>query len=174
MCLASLGYSHAHDHPHVEAAANMIDVEVRGNTDYFSTLYVGSHFDENHMVYDTMSDWTIVVGNHARGSSFPGNYDENESETAKKVTRNLEGSNRALTASVDLGTVDFMGRVYKETMCLKQLRGDRTKETGTFCLDDQEFLLATSMIGRFDANGIVGLAPTGGIKSIVEQLKHSG
>ena len=29
------------NHPTVSAAANMIDIEVRSNTDYFGALYIG-------------------------------------------------------------------------------------------------------------------------------------
>ena len=46
-------------------AANMVDVQIRGNTDYFGPLFIGDDYRENHMIYDTMSEWTIVVGNGA-------------------------------------------------------------------------------------------------------------
>jgi hypothetical protein len=52
-------------------------------------------------------------------------------------------------------------------MCLKQHRNQRTEETGMYCLKDQQFLLATSVIGEFEANGVVGLAPSCGDESIV-------
>lgn len=69
--------------PRVGIAANMIDIEVRGNSDYFGPLYIGDDYRENHMIYDTMSEWTIVVGDNTKGSDFPGNYDEKQSTTAK-------------------------------------------------------------------------------------------
>ena len=72
-----------HHHPVVQAAANTIDIDNRGNVDYFGPLYIGDDYKENHMIYDTMSDWTIIVGDNAKGSSFPGNYDESASTTAK-------------------------------------------------------------------------------------------
>lgn len=56
-------------------------------------------------------------------------------------------------------------------MCLKQNRNSRTDETGEFCVNDMEFLLAHSVMGGFEANGVVGLAPSGGDNSIIEQLK---
>ena len=67
----------------VQANANTIDIDNRGNVDYFGPLYIGDDYKENHMIYDTMSDWTILVGDNSKGSSFPGNYDETASTTAK-------------------------------------------------------------------------------------------
>lgn len=49
-------------HPRVYADNNYIDIEVRENNDYFGPIYMGSDFSENHLIYDTMSDWTIVIG----------------------------------------------------------------------------------------------------------------
>jgi len=52
-------------------------------------------------------------------------------------------------------------------MCLKQARNDRTDDTGSFCVGEMEFLVAESLIGDFEANGVLGLAPTGGKMSII-------
>lgn len=41
-------------------------------------------------------------------------------------------------------------------------------------MKDQEFLLADSIIGDFDANGVVGLAPTGSSLSLIKSLKDQG
>jgi hypothetical protein len=49
-------------HPRVLADNNYIDIEVRENNDYNGPIYMGSDFSENHLIYDTMSDWTIVMG----------------------------------------------------------------------------------------------------------------
>jgi hypothetical protein len=63
--LATMVYCVNHKHPLVQADNNYIDIEVRENNDYFGPIYVGSQFSENHLIYDTMSDWTIIIGNDA-------------------------------------------------------------------------------------------------------------
>jgi hypothetical protein len=111
-----------HNHPKVQMAANMVDLQVRGNTDYFGPLYIGDDYRENHMIYDTMSDWTIIIGDNAKGSNFPGNYNEKESTTAKPFMFKYGNDTLVQTQSVNLGSVDFNGEKYKEQMCLKQHR----------------------------------------------------
>ena len=64
----------ANEHPKVEAPFNLIDMEVSGNADYTGPLYIGSKYPENRVVYDTMSDWTVIIGDTATGASHPGNY----------------------------------------------------------------------------------------------------
>jgi hypothetical protein len=72
-------------HPRVEAAANTIDLDIRNNADYNGPLYVGEGFKENHLIYDTMSEWTVVMNDGASGSEFPTNYDAIVSITAKPM-----------------------------------------------------------------------------------------
>lgn len=50
-------------HPNVTALANTIEFDVRSNTEYFGPLYIGSEQLHNKVVYDTMSDWTVIVSN---------------------------------------------------------------------------------------------------------------
>ena len=50
----------------IKAATNgIIDIDVRGHTDYYGPLLVGSNYQMNHMVYDTMSDWTVIIDDQA-------------------------------------------------------------------------------------------------------------
>ena len=61
-----LSLSHAVTiHPMVTADNNVIDIEVRGTTDYFGPLFVGQDYTENYMIYDTMSEWTVVINKDA-------------------------------------------------------------------------------------------------------------
>ena len=64
---------------------NFIDIEVRENNDYFGPIYIGSEFSENHLIYDTMSDWTIIVSNEAEEAEQPANYDPTTSNTTLEV-----------------------------------------------------------------------------------------
>lgn len=60
--------SKTHSHPKVEAANNFVTMDLRNNIDYTGPIYVGSEFRENHLVYDTMSEWTVILGENARGN----------------------------------------------------------------------------------------------------------
>lgn len=115
-------------------------MEVRGNTDYFGSLYIGDDYRENRMVYDTMSDYTIVVSDQAEGTSIPGNYAVDQSTTASQIqyesSRGDTTELRSTTDSVNLGSVIFNGLRYKDQVCIKQQRGARTTESGTFCIKD--------------------------------------
>ena len=46
----------------VHAASNsVVEIDVRGTTDYYGPLMAGSEMLMNHMIYDTMSDWTVIL-----------------------------------------------------------------------------------------------------------------
>lgn len=47
-------------HPLVQAQANFVNLELRGNNDYHGPLYIGSEYIETSMIYDTGSQWVIV------------------------------------------------------------------------------------------------------------------
>ena len=47
--------SNSHPHPVVQGAGNLVNLEVRGNNDYFGPLFVGSFYREERMIYDTAS-----------------------------------------------------------------------------------------------------------------------
>ena len=42
-------------HPKVQANANRVKLEVRGNNAYYGHLYVGENYEENRIIFDTMS-----------------------------------------------------------------------------------------------------------------------
>ena len=62
----------------VQANANTINLEVRGDTDYYGHLYVGSEYVEASMIFDTTSPWTIVNTDEA-DSDLPSSFDLSES-----------------------------------------------------------------------------------------------
>lgn len=74
-------HSHSH-HPKVEARGNSVTLEVRGNHDYYGHLYVGKKYDENRMIFDTMSHWTTVNDEQAVGVDGINYYKVSDSETA--------------------------------------------------------------------------------------------
>lgn len=78
------------------------------------------------------------------------------------------------TASVNLGSMHFSGNKFREYMCLQQIKTNRKYSTGRFCVSDFEFILATSIIGKVEANGVLGLGPNGGENSFVQSLKMHG
>ena len=43
------------------AKSGIIEIDVRGTNDYYGPLYAGSEYSLNHMIYDTMSDWTVLI-----------------------------------------------------------------------------------------------------------------
>lgn len=71
------------------------------------------------------------------------------------------------------GDVKLTGMKYEETMCLMQVEHEklRTIETGRLCVKNQTFLAVERIDGNFNANGILGLAPVDGPRSIVGQMK---
>lgn len=61
-----------------------------------------------------MSDWTIVVGDNAMGSNFPGNYNEKASTTAKPLTYLYNNETMAQTESINMGSIDFIADKFKD------------------------------------------------------------
>ena len=102
---------------------------------------------------------------------MPGNYDSLLSDTSKAV---LNHKGEIATKTVDLGSVIFSGEKYYDKMCLSQKQNDRTDLSGHFCVLAQEFILAKSMVGGIDANGVLGLAPSLSNNSYVGSLKREG
>ena len=48
-------------HPIVQADANVVNIESMGNNDYHGVVYVGSNYEWAPIIFDTMSDWTIIL-----------------------------------------------------------------------------------------------------------------
>ena len=43
------------------AEKNTVDIDVWGNNDYFGSIYTGSEYEKNYVIFDTMSDWTVIM-----------------------------------------------------------------------------------------------------------------
>ena len=67
--------------PVVGAAYHVINLEARGETDYYGHLYVGSGYAESSMIFDTTSVFTIVNTDEV-DSDLPSSYVISESTTA--------------------------------------------------------------------------------------------
>ena len=64
-------------------------------------------------------------------------------------------------------------------MCLHQVKptAERTENTGRMCVSDQDFLAVESIKNidernKFQANGVLGLAPSDDMKSIIKTMKE--
>ena len=113
-------YEH-HDwsHPKVLANRNFIKLDLRNEVEYSSAIFIGSQFSMNHLLIDTMSEWTIVIGNSDKVSMS--NYDADLSYTKKDVmtkARTNDDEEIPETKISNLGSVIFNGEVKKEYMCL--------------------------------------------------------
>jgi hypothetical protein len=109
------------------------------------------------MIYDTASQW-VVVNNENIGAELISNYDVKESTTAvAKYTDSSE--NTPMLVDLDYGTVDFEGIVYTDNMCLYQTRNTRTLTSGRMCVRNMPFVSVSKIIGEFEYNGVIGLAP---------------
>ena len=62
-------YESAH-HPIVQADAYKVNIESLGNTDYHGQVYIGSQYEEAPIIFDTMSDWTIVMDSGASNAEM--------------------------------------------------------------------------------------------------------
>ena len=120
------------------ASSNKVTLDERNNVDFNGPLYIGSEFRENHVIFDTMSDWTIILDDHANGGSFPSNYDQEKSTTSKKVLAKHQDSDTPshAQATLDIGSVIFSGPIMKEYMCLQQQRNERSFSSGRLCVTD--------------------------------------
>ena len=55
-------------------------------------------------------------------------------------------------------------------MCLYQTSNDRTDSSGIMCVSDMQFISVENIIGDFNSNGIIGLAPNNHERSYINQL----
>jgi len=54
-------------HPEVQASANYIKLVARGSTDYLGQIYTGENYEESYVIFDTTSDWSIIMDSNADG-----------------------------------------------------------------------------------------------------------
>ena len=85
--------------------------------DYYGNVYTGAGFVENVMIFDTMSQYTVLNTEETNGSLQPSYYEPFRSVTARQVKsgKNQEDSFKSLDFGENL---QFQGYVYKDDMCL--------------------------------------------------------
>lgn len=94
----------------------MIYLELRGDSDYYGTVYTGTGFIENVMVFNTMSQYTVLNTFNTNGKILPSEYEPFKSDTAKEF---LSGSNQEqVFKALDFGPVQFQGYLFQDDMCL--------------------------------------------------------
>ena len=74
-----------HQHPKVKSAGNYITLEVRNNNDYYGPLFIGSHYREERVLYDTASSLVAVNDMKAKNAEIISNYDISESTKATPI-----------------------------------------------------------------------------------------
>ena len=156
----------------VTASADTIELDNRSNNDYFGPIYVGEYWRKQEVIYDTMADWTILVGEYTEGDkAIPSNYDNVISNSSKPVYKDEATRTRDVKV-INMGSYWANGKEYEERMCLQQEGSD---ETGRFCVNDFNYILADSINGNLMANGVLGLAPTTHFdQSFIWHLKRAG
>jgi hypothetical protein len=97
------------------------------------------------------------------------NYDVSESLSATPQYLD-DAKTQPDIIDLDFGSVSFQGQKYTDNMCLVQTRNERTDNSGTLCVRNMPFVSVSGIIGDFNANGIVGLAPHMHERSFINQL----
>ena len=70
-----------------------------------------------------------------------------------------------------LGSVNLVADRYTDKMCLTQTRNNREDGTGKLCVNKTfKFGVVKNIMGDFEANGIIGLAPSESSQSYVNAL----
>lgn len=152
------------------APANIVDIDhLKYPQMYIGSTYIGSKFRQWHIVFDTLSDWTLINGL----------YDVKTSTTHRQEFTDATKTNPA-RATVHLED-KYDGNVYNETMCLKQdafyQGGERTLNSGRLCVTDYPFVLADNREIHLDGTsigGVLGLSPARSNHNYVLKLKEQG
>lgn len=105
--------------------AGSVDLDVRGNVNYYGPLYIGSEYKETRMIYDTTSHWVVVEAQNTPNAMITA-YDVDSSRTAQPQFIDRERGQYE-DVSLGFGSVDFSGYKYTENMCLYQPRNDRSQ-----------------------------------------------
>jgi len=62
----------------------VINLQDWGDHEYYGPLFIGQAYDENQVIYDTMSQWTTINTINTIGAGQMNMYDLDASETAIK------------------------------------------------------------------------------------------
>eukprot|EP00356_Strombidium_inclinatum_P015458 CAMPEP_0170491868 /NCGR_PEP_ID=MMETSP0208-20121228/11299_1 /TAXON_ID=197538 /ORGANISM="Strombidium inclinatum, Strain S3" /LENGTH=151 /DNA_ID=CAMNT_0010767513 /DNA_START=237 /DNA_END=692 /DNA_ORIENTATION=+ len=134
-----------------------------------------------------MTSVTTVDTTDTFNATFHSNYSMSTSTTKvpkMQFRQNSDGVKipEQLVANVYLGQKSFYGHLYTEQMCLVKDTSnneteDMTLETGGLCTSKQDVVMVYDIMqdeeDPFEANGIVGLAPSAGVRSIINTLYNT-
>lgn len=141
---------------------------------------MGSTFVETDVIYDTMSPMTTMNRKKCDGALLNSSYDFDTTSTESPVRYTTYENDQPIQKKksgifkYNGDTTSMQGDYYTDQMCLWQVDDPdkRTFESGKLCVKTQEFL-AVDMIypeKTFSENGVLGLAPTETMKSIVKTM----
>lgn len=122
-----------------------------------------------------MSKYTVVVNDDASNQGMLGNYRYQDSNTSHEIMASGGNNYDPIITQYNLGSYEFIGKELKDQMCLYQIRDNRTMDSGRMCANSLEFIIAEDVIGDFEANGVLGLAPWDDPKqSYIDTLYRDG
>ena len=112
------------------------------------------------MIYDTSSKWTALnTADTVNQGVARSRYNPDQSESDQPIYESNE-LKVPQEMSLNIGSSVLMGEKWEDNMCLKQAKKDRTLASGKICVRHQPFLKVNSIIGTFEADGILGLGPS--------------
>lgn len=110
--------------------------------EYFGPVYVGDRKEVMSVLYDTMSDWTVLSDD----------YEVQSSQTSDAWLYEDDGS--PIVNDVPLGSMVFSGPMYNETMCLIKHEDGETR----LCVEKYPFISARANDGFYSYEGVLGLS----------------
>lgn len=93
---------------------------------FYAPLFLGSHMQWMDVLYDTMSDWTVIDQD----------YDPDRSSTAVPWL----DDDYNIYNDVQVGSQVYSGPIFNETMCL--IRGDDDASENRLCVQSSPMVLA--------------------------------
>ena len=118
-----------------------IDDESVAN-EYYGPVYVGDRKEVMSVLYDTMSDWTVLSDE----------YDVKSSETSKPWIYDDDGS--PIYNDMRLGSKVFSGPMFNETMCLIKEEDGQER----LCVQQYPFISSYANEGFYSYEGVLGLS----------------
>ena len=157
-------------HPIVQAMGNSVRLETRSQTSYFGDIYAGSSYTLASVIYDTMSQYSVIFTSEYENGYA--NYAPLESDNAKPLKDSDGGE---MTKTITLGSWQFSGTLYRDNFCLVQSNKNKpTPQTGRLCVNPLKFLAVDKVkVTKGDQDpqhGILGLAPDTAEESYVSTL----
>lgn len=133
--------------PVVGASANVVVInDKQVPNEFYGPVYIGSEMIPLKIVYDTLSDWTMISST---------NYDIEGSET-KSAWVSPKGV--ATTREFKMGNYETKGPIYNESMCLIYQAEAKDQSQARLCVNDMPFVYAGVDMDQNSYQGVLGLA----------------